>query len=99
MTKLSDEALKSEVIVPSSNIEQPISRDDVNESSKSADEVQEETEIESDGGDVDIPKNRVVGDSEINDNPQVEEEKKEEESDEGELHRNFFDSRMTAVLL
>lgn len=63
----------NEVIVPSSNIELPISQDDVNESSKSADEVEKETKIERDGdeigGDksVDIPKNRVVGESEIDD--------------------------------
>ncbi|CAL2039774.1 unnamed protein product [Caenorhabditis brenneri] len=66
----------NEVIIPSSNIELPISRDDVDEKSKSADEIEEETSIERDGDDgdksVDIPKNRLVGDSDIDETKGLE---------------------------
>lgn len=69
-------AIINEVIIPSSNIELPISRDDVDEKSKSADEIEEETSIERDGDDgdssVDIPKNRLVGDSDIDETKGLE---------------------------
>lgn len=73
----------NEVIIPSSNIELPISRDDVDEKSKSADEVEKETEIERDGDagekNVDIPKNRLVGDSDIDETKFLEGFEEDEE--------------------
>ncbi|EFO83219.1 hypothetical protein CRE_31591 [Caenorhabditis remanei] len=74
-----------EVIVPSSNIELPISRDEVNESNKSADEVEQQTEIRSDEDDnerdrnVNIPSNRIEEEEEMNSEG---ENKGEEENEE-----------------
>ncbi|KAF1756972.1 hypothetical protein GCK72_013427 [Caenorhabditis remanei] len=75
-----------EVIVPSSNIELPISRDEVNESNKSADEVEQQTEIRSDEDDnerdrnVNIPSNRIEEEEEMNSEGENRGEEENEEA-------------------
>ena len=74
------------MIVPSSNIELPISRDEVNESNKSADEVEQQTEIRSDEDDnerdrnVNIPSNRIEEEEEMNSEGENRGEEENEEA-------------------